>query len=235
MEAYGVAEKEYEERYLESIDVFFKSWASTPFSFKGKHWTIPAQLEGHVENKSGTVNVTPNPAQPQIPVWIGGFSEFARKVAGDLGLPMVLGAISKNQDAGKFFSEHEVKVQTRVANNPRILIRDVYVSNSANPMAECQEMLERQFVRYKNWKLWDGEIDNFAELAKGRFIIGTPEEVIDQIRYLEDNFGIDQLVCRMHFPGMPLHQLLKSMQLFSSDVIPEFAMPNLPSQIRLGI
>lgn len=235
MEAYGVTEQEYVERFGESLSVLFSAWGATPFRFEGQHWTIPAQLEGHAENVSGTVTATPKPAQFELPVWMGGFWEPGRRMAAEMGLPMVLGAISDNSALGTLWSDYDAAAVPRARKSPRVVIRDVYVSAGEDPVSECADMLTRQFDRYNEWGLWTGDTSDFAALAAGRFIIGNPEQVIAQVAELDTAFGIDHLVCRMHFPGMPLSQLLASMQLFSREVIPEFRMPDLPRQIRVGV
>jgi len=96
-------------------------------------------------------------------------------------------------------------------------------------------MISYQFKRYSDWVLWNGDSSDVKALSKSSLIVGNPEEVIEQISALNATVGIDQLICRMHFPGMPLHQLLNSMTLFSREVIPEFRMPDLPKQIRKGV
>ena len=83
--------------------------------------------------------------------------------------------------------------------------------------------------------MWQGDPADVTGLSKSSLIVGNPEQVIEQIAALDSVNGLDHLICRMHFPGMPLHQLLASMSLFSREVIPEFRMPDLPKQIRRGI
>jgi len=234
-EAYGVSEAEYVERFRESLEVLFHSWSATPFSVSGRHWTIPAQLEGHVENSTGTVTVNPKPAQFELPLWMGGFWETGRDIAGEMRLPMVVGAISDNAALQGIWSSYDEAVGDSGRRTPRVLIRDVYVSTGDDPLAECGEMFRYQFERYARWGLWQGDTSDLAALAASRLIIGDPDQVIEQIAALDSEFGIDHLICRMHFPGMPLAQLLGSMQLFSREVIPEFRMPALPQQIRRGV
>ena len=236
MRAYGVSASDYTAQYDESIDVLLASWSSRPFSHRGQHWTIPAQMEGHVENRTGTVTVTPKPAQPQLPLWIGGFWQHGRDFAAKSGLPMVLGSISDNSQLSSYWSAYDAAATTQIRRAPRMVIRDVYVSNGADPMAEVESMLRRTFERYQAWGLWSGDASgDFASLARNRFIIVNPSQVIDQVRELDSTLDVDTLVCRMHFPGMPLHQLLGSIALFSKEVIPEFRMPDLPRQIREGV
>ena len=235
MAAHAIPESRYDSRFSESVRVLIEAWSARPFSFAGEHWTIPAQLDGHVENRSGTVTMTPKPAQIELPLWIGGFWDHGRRLAAELGLPMVLGAISDDSLLGDLWGEYDRDVRASARRPLRVLIRDVYVSNRDDPASECATMLSRQFERYDSWGLWSGDASDFEELTRGRFIIGNPDQVIEQIRSIDDRFGLDKLICRMHFPGMPLHQLLRSVRLFSSEVIPEFRMPDLPHQIRQGV
>lgn len=235
MAAFGVSKAEYEERFRESLAVLFEAWSARPFSFHGKHWTIPAQLEGHAENPSGTVTVTPKPSQFELPLWMGGFWDRGRAIAAEQGLPMMLGSVSDDSLLGQFWADYDAVAAPRGRRAPRTVIRDVYVSMGEDPVAEAGAMMSRQFERYSEWGLWQGDAADFAALSRGRFVIGNPEQVIAQLTALDAAFDIDHLVCRMHFPGMPLSQLLSSMQLFAREVIPEFRMPDLPRQIREGV
>lgn len=232
--AYGLSEEEYDDRYLESVEVLLKAWAPRPFRFDGQYWTIPAGMPEHVEIPSGTVLVQPQPAQFELPLWIGGFWPFGRDVAARMGLPMVVGAISDNDALGMIWSNYE-SAAPPAARRPKVLIRDVYVSTGDDPLAEISGMVSYQFQRYADWGLWQGDPNDVSALGRTSLIAGNPEQVIEQIAALDAEHGIDHLICRMHFPGMPLSQLLASMTLFSREVIPEFRMPDLPKQIRKGV
>jgi hypothetical protein len=39
----------------------------------------------------------------------------------------------------------------------------------------------------------------------------------------------------MQFPGLPVEQVERSLVRFSQEVIPEFRMADLPTQIRTGV
>lgn len=232
--AYGLDEVEYNERYRESVDVLLKAWTPQPFRFDGQFWTIPAGLPEHTPIPSGTVFFQPQPAQFEMPLWIGGFWDYGRRVAADMGLPMILGAISNNDALRNLWGEYEA-VAPPSARRPKVLIRDVYVSTGEDPLAEIGEMVTYQFQRYADWGLWSGDAKDITSLSHSSLIVGNPEQVIEQIAALDKANGLDHLICRMHFPGMPLNQLLSSMTLFSREVIPEFRMPDLPKQIRTGV
>lgn len=232
--AYGLGQDEYDERYRETIEVLLKAWAPRPFRFDGRFWTIPAGMPEHTPIPSGTVLFQPQPAQFELPLWVGGFWPYGREVASSMGLPMILGAISGNDALHQLWADYDA-IATPAARRPKVLIRDVYVSTGDDPLAEIGDMVTYQFQRYADWGLWSGDASDLKSLSESSLIVGNPEQVIEQIAALDQANGLDHLICRMHFPGMPLNQLLGSMTLFSREVIPEFRMPDLPKQIRTGV
>ena len=61
----------------------------------------------------------------------------------------------------------------------------------------------------------------FDELLRERFILGSPEECYEQLRPCWEEIGINHLVVRTHWAGMPLSTALHSMQLISNELLPE--------------
>ncbi len=57
---------------------------------------------------------------------------------------------------------------------------------------------------------------------KDRFIIGSPSRVIEQVDYFIEQFGMDHLICRLHFPGMPPDKVLAAVQLIAEEILPVF-------------
>jgi len=63
----------------------------------------------------------------------------------------------------------------------------------------------------------------YEEVARDRFILGTPDSVAEQIRNWNQEVGISELVCYMHQIGSEESDVRRSMELFASDVAPQFA------------
>ena len=61
----------------------------------------------------------------------------------------------------------------------------------------------------------------FEDLVKGRFIIGSPEECYEELRPYWEEFGMNHLVVRSHWVGMPTQLTLDSMELMSKELLPE--------------
>ena len=61
-------------------------------------------------------------------------------------------------------------------------------------------------------------MDFFGEPA----LVGSPQDVIEQIEHYRSRSRLTHLVCAMALPGMPVHQIRSGMELFAQQVIPHF-------------
>ena len=61
----------------------------------------------------------------------------------------------------------------------------------------------------------------FEQVVEGRFIIGSPEECIEEIHKYKEN-GVEELILRSQWPGMEGDVTAKSLRLFAEKVMPEF-------------
>ena len=59
-----------------------------------------------------------------------------------------------------------------------------------------------------------------GDLSKGRFILGTPEQCYKELEPYWKEFGVNHLVIRTHWAGMPLSTSLASMRLISDELLP---------------
>ena len=86
------------------------------------------------------------------------------------------------------------------------------------------------FGKYKDYAKWgqddampeDESFDQeFDDLLKDRFILGSPEECYEQLRPYWEEVGMSHLIIRTHWAGMPLSTALHSMRMISDELIPE--------------
>ncbi|HXQ33572.1 MAG TPA: hypothetical protein VN843_06080, partial [Anaerolineales bacterium] len=59
-------------------------------------------------------------------------------------------------------------------------------------------------------------------LSEDRFIVGTPDDCISIIKRFVETFGVDHLICRLYFAGMPHDHIMKELKLLSKEVFPAF-------------
>ena len=65
-------------------------------------------------------------------------------------------------------------------------------------------------------------VDELDALGRDRFIVGDPQQCIRTIKHFEETFGVDHLICRMYFPGMPHGHIKRGLELLATEVMPEF-------------
>ena len=59
-------------------------------------------------------------------------------------------------------------------------------------------------------------------LLEDRFIIGDPDDVVEEIARHREAIGPSKLSLRIHYPGMPQRQVRAALELMGERVIPEF-------------
>ena len=65
--------------------------------------------------------------------------------------------------------------------------------------------------------------------------IGTPDEIIEKIRTLQETLSLEKLVIHMFYGGMPRDKAERSLRLFAERVLPEVrAMPTPVNPKSLG-
>ncbi|PKB83950.1 MAG: hypothetical protein BZY88_01175 [SAR202 cluster bacterium Io17-Chloro-G9] len=62
----------------------------------------------------------------------------------------------------------------------------------------------------------------FDQVLEGRFIIGSPEECVAEIKKYQE-LGVEELILRCQWPGMPNEDSIRAVELFGERVLPEFA------------
>jgi alkanesulfonate monooxygenase SsuD/methylene tetrahydromethanopterin reductase-like flavin-dependent oxidoreductase (luciferase family) len=237
MAGFGVAPEDYDARFEESVEVLLNAWAPSAFRHDGRFWRIPANMPEHGEAATAEkLTSTPKPVQFELPMWMAGFHELGLELASRLHVPLLAGAISTGAELREQFSAYAGALAPAARPPLRALIRDIWVAETTEQAEEeCAEALLYQYQRYARWGLFDGDASDFAALAADRFLVGDSESVIDRIKTIEDDLGIGCLICRMQFPGLPVDAVERSLVRFSREVIPEFRMAGLPTQIRKGV
>jgi alkanesulfonate monooxygenase SsuD/methylene tetrahydromethanopterin reductase-like flavin-dependent oxidoreductase (luciferase family) len=60
-------------------------------------------------------------------------------------------------------------------------------------------------------------------LGRDRFIVGDPDRCVEIIQRFVDTFGVNHLIFRLYFPGMPHEHIMRELELLSREVMPAFA------------
>lgn len=108
-------------------------------------------------------------------------------------------------------------------------IKEVYVAESTErAVHEARPYIEEKYRTYASWgqDVFLPEDEKFSQpweqFAPGRFIIGDPETVIREFEWYEHELGLNHIIGRIQWPGLPQAQALTCIQLMGERVIPYF-------------
>ncbi len=215
---FGYDLQDYDVLFAEKLELLLELREQERISWSGAH---RAALDD--------IGVYPRPVQRPLPVWIAVGGTPASVVrAGSLGLPLALAIIGglperfaplvtlyrdAAEQAGHDPAEAAVSINSHayVANTGEQARDEFYPSYAA--------MMNR-IGRERGWS----EItrDQFDALCspRGALIVGSPQEVIEKIRFQRELFGNTRFLAQMSVGPMPHEGVLRSIELFGTEVAP---------------
>lgn len=211
-------------RFEEAIRLIKQLWTQDEVNFEGKYY----QVKG--------LKIEPRPASRAHPlIWLGGWGELSLTRAATLGdawLPGPTANLGKLLEAQRIYHRKLRKSGIDLSSRPTPLTREVVIARSddeACQMAEKHLLISyREEYGSQQWKhpLIGGEdttpADQFEAICRDRFLVGNPETVIEQLQKFQNAFGVDHLICRLYFPGLPHDFILNELHLLAKEVIPAF-------------
>lgn len=171
------------------------------------------------------------------PVWIAANSDKAVRRAARLGDAWLLNPHTTldelERQVALFRDERETLGLPPAEQTP--IIKEVCVAESDEAAMEAaRPFLKGKYEAYVAWGqsevLPGGDTlrREWGQLTGGgRFILGSPETCAAQIRAHVDRLGVDHLICRVQWPGMPQADVLRSLRLLASEVMP--ALEGVPA------
>jgi len=188
-------------------------------------------LDGRFFKVHGTIQPVPA-VEPQI--WIGGWGprtiERAATLA-DAWIPGPTAGMPKLRELRSAYDTALAAAGKDLASVPRPLTREVIVAATD---AQALELDERHLmINYREeygggWKhplignADETRFDELAEIGRDRFIVGSPATCVRAIERFRDVLGIDHLVCRLFFPGMPHAHIMDEIRMLADEVMPAF-------------
>ncbi|MFT5391867.1 MAG: alkanesulfonate monooxygenase SsuD [Gammaproteobacteria bacterium] len=217
--AFGTTQRERVPRLEESLEVIKRLWAGETVSMTGSHFELK-------EARTGIVPVQ----KPHPPIWMGANDDPAIKRAARLAdcwyIPPHnrVDTIVRQLDVYK----RELERVDRPFPQELPIRREVFVARTrAQALRLCGPSLALKYKTYDSWgqsdTLEDGDTlaRELEALIEGRFIIGSPEEVADEIIELARTTGVNNVILSIHWPGMEIEVANDAIALFGEEVIPK--------------
>ena len=217
--AFGIRRSERVGRLHEAMDVIKRLWIEDEVEFEGKYYTVPK-----------TTPTTRPVQQPHPPIWVAANNDVAIRRAARWGYPWLINPHAKIPMVADQWVGY--KAALAEAGNPvpedLPMMRELYVAaDRETAYIESQPFLEGKYAAYASWgqdKALPGE-ESFSvpyqDLAKDRFLLGSPDDVVSELQRYSEELGVNHLIFRTHWAGMPLPTALSSMRLISDELLPE--------------
>jgi alkanesulfonate monooxygenase SsuD/methylene tetrahydromethanopterin reductase-like flavin-dependent oxidoreductase (luciferase family) len=161
----------------------------------------------------------------QPPIWVAANNDVAVKRAARLGETWMM---NPHADVSTLKRQIGLFTQTRGKRPEQLpLIREIFC---AKDRATAWELAGPHLAyKYGTYSAWgqdkalpdkDSFTQPLEELARERFIIGSPDDCLQQLHWWRDEIGVNYFVLRSHWAGMPLEIALSSLSLLSNEVLP---------------
>jgi alkanesulfonate monooxygenase SsuD/methylene tetrahydromethanopterin reductase-like flavin-dependent oxidoreductase (luciferase family) len=208
-------------KFAEAIAFIRQLWTQESVTFQGVYY------------QADEVKIEPRPEKSPL-IWLGGWGQLSLERAATLGDAWVPGPTAglpqllESQSAYRGCLEQNEKNMRSV---PTPLTREVVIAatdEQAREMAEKHLLINYRDEYGGGWdhplisKEESGAVNQLDVIGADRFIVGSPETCIKKIQRFVDTFGVDHLICRLYFPGMPHSFLMSELKLIAAEVMPVF-------------
>lgn len=222
-EAFGVDRSARAQLTEQAVAILHKCFAGEPFTYRSEHYDITA----HMTPRSYT---TPRP-----PIWMGSHSDAGLDRAGRLSDRWICDPERDVAVVGQLAAKYRAAADRAGRPSAVALFREGWVGDSR---ADCERVwapnalaVHRLYynvgVYSKKFEPWVDEVrerENFTldKLGPGRFLYGSPDDVVDTLREWGSITGADYVAVRMRHPGGPSHaDTMEAIRRFGSEVIPK--------------
>lgn len=212
-EAFGVPLKNRVSMTDEAIEILRLAWKDEPFSFKGKRYEL------------SNINVYPKPVQPLgPPLWIAAMKEPGALRAARFETNLL--PQGRREDVLDPW-RNELKAQGKDPDDYRVgIIRSVYVTDDKE--RDWPVIREAERFRMGVYNTFMAETPDEYGWGSGdgipqNVIIGTPSEVISQLKAFIDAYGITDIATSGLPPGVDPEFMANNLERLAREVIPELS------------
>jgi alkanesulfonate monooxygenase SsuD/methylene tetrahydromethanopterin reductase-like flavin-dependent oxidoreductase (luciferase family) len=217
-DAFGVPKGERVKRFEEYLALIQRLWTEDRVSYEDASCRL----------NNVHMNIRPV-QQPRPPIWIAANNDPAVKRAARLGDAWFINPHAAIDTIRRQMAIYRAELRAAGKGAPRELpmVKEVYCAKDRSTALEMAgPYLLGKYRDYARWgqdKVMPDNEDfsrSLDELIGGRFILGSPQECYEQLKPYWEQFGVNHLIIRTHWAGMPVSAALASMRLISDELLP---------------
>jgi luciferase family oxidoreductase group 1 len=237
MDGFGVDIEDSRAIAGEALEIIRQAWTEPEVNHRGEHFTV----EG--------VPVRPKPRQrPHPPVYVGSLSPGTFELVGKLGVNLLFTPTFRpEEDIPAQIAQYKDAVVASGGDpaTKRIgALRMVYVAETTeraraefgvgwhrhnsvagaqNSARNAKEATDADLAKYR-----DRPADLDAAQSAGNVLAGDPEHVLAELRAMQDEWHLTDLILWTRVGGLAVEKVARSMELFSEHVMPGLQAEQAP-------
>jgi len=180
--------------------------------------------------------VYPRSLQDPLPVWVAvGWSPESALRAGALGLPMALAIIGGLPEQFVPFVELHRRAGEEAGHGrlPVSINSHGYIADSAQEALDdsypyVAAMMDK-IGRERGWRPHTRTDYGAAASRRGANFVGNPEQIVEKILFQHELFGHDRFLVQFSVGTMPHEKIMRSIELFGTEVAPVVRRELAPS------
>jgi len=230
--------EEARDRFVESAIIIRKGLTQESFSFDGKYYKIPE------------IQIRPRPiSHPEDRFYASTVSPESSEIMAKLGFGVLIIAQRSWEDTAKDYQRYCVTAAAQgFRPRPPIGLLNILVAGDSHEAADLgNEHMEAMWDSIeRHYRFSDGHLggvkgyEHYAKMAKTYSKLnadmeakakavefyrslhaeGTPEQVLEKLRYVHHTVPIEHVIGTFAFGGLPYPKLERSFKLFAEKVLP---------------
>tara|TARA_Y100001949_G_scaffold169964_1_gene170561 strand:- start:222 stop:1388 length:1167 start_codon:yes stop_codon:yes gene_type:complete len=250
-ETLSIMKKAWTEKFFNHKGEFYTYPAP---NFKWQHDMSPPSEEflDMDTNEVKKISIVPKPFQkPHPAIWqvVDSPSSIEWAAANGINTIMWIPTVKALKKRFLLYKEAKSKAENREVplGEGICLVRDMFI---ADTMEEAEKLAGEHIVNYMRWVChWRGlgnhmdpgeilpetnhklDLLNYDFLHKRNLLFGTPEYVVNKINELKSELNLQNLQVWSNFPGIDHEACMRSIKLFTDEVMPKIKLDESNIQI----
>ena len=250
-ETLSIMKKAWTEKFFNHKGEFYTYPAP---NFKWQHDMSPPSEEflDIDTNEVKKISIVPKPFQkPHPAIWqvVDSPSSIEWAAANGINTIMWIPTVKALKKRFLLYKEAKSKAENREVplGEGICLVRDMFI---ADTMEEAEKLAGEHIVNYMRWVChWRGlgnhmdpgeilpktdhklDLLNYDFLHKRNLLFGTPEYVVNKINELKSELNLQNLQVWSNFPGIDHEACMRSIKLFTDEVMPKIKLDESNIQI----
>jgi alkanesulfonate monooxygenase SsuD/methylene tetrahydromethanopterin reductase-like flavin-dependent oxidoreductase (luciferase family) len=218
--AFGLNVSDRVPRMLEGLGLIKRLWTEDGITHQGRFFNL----------RDATSTIRPV-QKPVPPIWIAANADAAVKRVGRLGYPWFINPHAALPTIERQWGLYTEALSAAGHGIPaaRPMTLELHVAPTRDEaIATAKPYLEAKYAAYAAWgqdKALPGEESfnvSFGDLARDRFILGSPDDVIQQLEQRIATLDANYFIFRAGWPGMESWKVMKVLELMGQEVLPYF-------------